>query len=193
MMKNKELIALALCIVAMMTRFIFIVDGQSILPNFTAVGAIAIVSTKFYSGLNKWLIPVLLFWVSDLILNNVVYAQYYEGFQFFSSFWSYAALIAIGGAAWVILKKVNWKTTLVTSCLGAVIFYLISNFGVWVNPGTPYTKDLNGLVQCYTAALPFFRNTLLADIFFSFALFGLYDIIATRISSIRPILFFKHT
>lgn len=48
---------------------------------------------------------------------------------------------------------------------GAVIFYLVTNFGVWINGS--YSYDLNGLVTCYVLALPFFGNTILSSLIYS--------------------------
>ena len=49
--------------------------------------------------------------------------------------------------------------------LAALIFYLISNFGVWIVGSYGYT--IKGLVTCYTVALPFFGYTLISTIIFS--------------------------
>lgn len=46
---------------------------------------------------------------------------------------------------------------------GSSIFFLVSNFGVWVMDGM-YPMTGAGLVQCYTAAIPFFQNQLTADV-----------------------------
>ena len=48
---------------------------------------------------------------------------------------------------------------------GAVIFYLVTNFGVWINGS--YSYDLNGLGTCYALALPFFGNTILSSLIYS--------------------------
>ena len=48
---------------------------------------------------------------------------------------------------------------------GAAIFYLVTNFGVWINGS--YSYDLNGLVTCYALALPFFGNTILSSLIYS--------------------------
>ena len=49
--------------------------------------------------------------------------------------------------------------------VGAVIFFVLSNFGVWL--GGSYGYDLNGLLSCYILAIPFFTNTVLSTVFFS--------------------------
>ena len=187
-MNKKELLVLVLMLVAISTRFIFIVDGQSIIPNFTAVAAIAILGASHLSGIKKWLIPLAILWASDLILNNVVYAQYYDSFQVFGSMWVYGAFVCIGIMAFFLLKKASWGKLLVTSTLGAVLFFLITNFGSWINPTSPYVKDMSGLMASYTAGVPFFRNAILGDIFFSFVLFGAYEYLASKMADVDPII-----
>ena len=54
---------------------------------------------------------------------------------------------------------------------GSVLFFVWTNFGVWAFWNL-YPHTLEGLVACYTAAIPFFRNTLLGDVVYSTALFG---------------------
>lgn len=55
--------------------------------------------------------------------------------------------------------------------LGAVLFFLVSNFGVWLTQAL-YPHTAAGLAACYLAALPFFANTLLATLLWGAALFG---------------------
>ena len=55
--------------------------------------------------------------------------------------------------------------------LGAIIFFLITNFGVWALGSYEYT--FNGLVTCYILAIPFFGNTLVATILFSVIIEGI--------------------
>jgi hypothetical protein len=75
-----------------------------------------------------------------------------------------------------------WRLTGL-SFLGTVVFFLITNFGSWLNvavlhtvvpyPGlNDYTPDLAGLLLCYERALPFYRGTLAGDLSFSLVLFG---------------------
>jgi hypothetical protein len=186
-MNKKEMLVLLLIVIAMATRFIFIVDGQSILPNFTAVGAIALISATHMKGLRKWIIPICVLWLSDIILNNVIYAQYYDSFQIFGSLWVYASLLVIGLVGYKVLKQINWRSIGVASILGAVLFFLITNFGVWASATSPYAKDLSGLMTCYAAGIPFFRNTLLSNLFFGYALYGAYEFIAYRVKDIEPV------
>ena len=59
--------------------------------------------------------------------------------------------------------------------LGATQFYLLTNFAVWLGgDGATYPKTVAGLLQCYVAGLPFYRNMLLGNLLYSGLFFGLY-------------------
>jgi hypothetical protein len=49
--------------------------------------------------------------------------------------------------------------------LSSLIFFLVSNFGVWL---IGYPKTLDGLLLCYTMAIPFFGYSIVGDLFFGF-------------------------
>ena len=54
---------------------------------------------------------------------------------------------------------------------GSLVFFVVTNLGVWL-VGDLYPRTLDGLVTCYIAAIPFFRNTLAGDACYTVALFG---------------------
>jgi hypothetical protein len=60
------------------------------------------------------------------------------------------------------------------SIAGSVLFFVVTNFGVWARDGL-YPHTLAGLANCYVAALPFFQNGLVGDLFFTGALFGGFE------------------
>jgi hypothetical protein len=81
------------------------------------------------------------------------------------------------GVIGIILKKHNnFKWIIGGTLLSSVLFFLITNFGVWAVSGM-YVKNLLGLQQCLVMALPFFRNTLIGDLFYSGMFFGGYEIL----------------
>jgi hypothetical protein len=71
----------------------------------------------------------------------------------------------------------------VAALAGALLFFVVTNFGVWAIYPT-YPKTWAGLQQCFVAAIPFFRNTLTADVVYTILLFSgaelLRDILAAR-------------
>ena len=73
-----------------------------------------------------------------------------------------------------LLKEVTFQRLIAGSLGASVIFFVMSNLGVWVG-GMMYPMTLEGLIACYTAAIPFFQNTLLGDLFYAVVLFLLYE------------------
>lgn len=56
---------------------------------------------------------------------------------------------------------------------GSIVFYLTTNFVVWLTSGM-YTMNLTGLVLCYINAIPFFKTSLAGDLFYTGLLFSIY-------------------
>lgn len=162
-------IALVLIIIAALTR---------LLPhphNFTPIGAIGLFGAAYFAP--RWLavlVPFATLFFTDLFLNNVVYAHLYPGFAWITSWWIYASFLMVIVVGWVFLRgSVSPARVVAASLTGSAVFFLISNFSVWL--GSPvYPQNLAGLLTCYAAGLPFLDNTILGDLFFSGALFGGY-------------------
>lgn len=148
-------------------------------PNFTPLGGIAILGAAYLrSPYMKYLIPVLAFYISDLLVSNLIYASFYpeQSFVWFSGhmIWNYAAIVAVVALSSRIMKKKNWKNLAAASFTGAVLFFVISNFGSWA--GNPmYPQDIGGLISCYIAGLPFFPNTLISTAVFAGIGFGIME------------------
>ena len=74
------------------------------------------------------------------------------------------------------LEKISVFKLLRISISSSLVFFILSNFGVFVSSSI-YTKDFNGLIICYIAAVPFFYGTLISSIIYTFSLFGVYEYI----------------
>ena len=120
-------------------------------PNFTPVIALSLY-LPFIFGI--WSIPfcILGFAITD----------YFIGFHSLL-FWTWGAL-AFTGYTSKFCNKIYSR--IVLSFIGAITFFVISNFGVWIS-GTLYEISVQGLLNCYIMAIPFFTNTLLSTIFFA--------------------------
>ena len=120
-------------------------------PNFTPVIALSLY-LPFIFGI--WSIPfcILGFAITD----------YFIGFHSML-FWTWGAL-AFTGYTSKFCNKIYSR--IVLSFIGAITFFVISNFGVWIS-GTLYEISVQGLLNCYIMAIPFFTNTLLSTIFFA--------------------------
>lgn len=147
-------------------------------PNVAPIAGMALFGAGYYSK-KYWayLIPIASMWVSDLILNNVVYAQYFDQFVWFYSgslftYGAFALIVLLGSVA---LKKRSVGSILFSALGASAIFFIISNFGVWLSSPL-YAKSWEGLTACYLAAIPFLQNTLLGDLGYTAVLFGLFEL-----------------
>lgn len=131
-------------------------------PNFAPIAAVALFGGSVLP--RKWAVslPLLSMIVSDLFIGLHPLILFTWG-----SF-MVIALLSNG-----FIKSIKPLVIGGASIGASVLFYLVSNFGVWLE-GRMYSLTFTGLVDCYYHALPFFRYTLLGDIAFTALLFGLY-------------------
>lgn len=133
--------------------------------NFTPLAAIALFAGVYLGGRYALLVPAIAMLTGDLFLG------FYEWPLMLAVYSSY---LLIGALGTVIRKHKNAQTVMAGSLVGAVLFFLVTNWAVWqFSPW--YAKTWDGLVYCYTLALPFFRNTVLGDVFYTATLFGAYE------------------
>lgn len=156
-------------------------------PNFTPISGMALFgAAHFGRKYMAFLIPLLALWVSSMLLDNIVYAQYYDSFQWFSQPYVFLAIIAIAILGMNMLKKISFGRIIGASLSATVVFFLISNFGVWMS-GTTYPMTMSGLIACFAAGVPFlsnsgaehylFLNNLIGDLFYTGVLFGSFELI----------------
>ena len=144
-------------------------------PNFVPVGAMALFGAAALP--KRWLafiVPMVAFYLSDLVLNNVVYDMGTGGIYWGGSPYTYSALalMVLLGIGILRGKAFDW-TRIGGAAVGAtLVFFFITNFGVWAG-GMVYPKTAAGLGLAYTAGLPFLINSLLANLIFSGAFFGI--------------------
>ncbi len=150
------------------------------LPNVSPLGAMALFGGAYFS--KRYLaviIPLLALWISDVALNNTIYAAYYEGFSWFGVPVVYLSIIVIALMGTKLLKQIKVKNLFIASLLTSLVFFLITNLGSWWTIPA-YSKDLVGIIAAYTAGLPFFLSTILSNLFFTAILFGGYELIKQR-------------
>lgn len=147
-------------------------------PNVAPIAGMALFGAAYYSK-KYWayLIPIAAMWVSDLILNNVLYAQYFDQFVWFysGSLFTYGAFALIVLLGTVTLKKKNAGSILFSALGASAIFFIVSNFGVWLSSPL-YAKSWEGLTACYVAGIPFLQNTVLGDLGYTAVLFGTFEL-----------------
>jgi hypothetical protein len=163
---------------------IFLAAAARLIPhgwNFTPLAAIGLFGAAYF-GRRSWglLVPFIALFISDLFLNNVIYSQFYEGFTFITSWWVYAgfAAVVLIGLALLQAQKTPQRV-LMASILASLAFFLVSNLSTFFET-TLYPRNAAGLLACYTAGLPFLKNTLLGDMLYCTVLFGVFEWVKQR-------------
>ena len=138
-------------------------------PNFTPIVAVAIMSSCFFRNM---------YLSFAVIIVSMLLADVFIGF-YNNMFFVYLSLLLIAFIFFKISTKIKLQNLFIFGFLGSVIFFLISNFGVWILSGM-YEKNLNGLAYCYFLALPFFVNTVLSTIIFTYSAFVVNNLFSKK-------------
>ena len=163
-MKSKNIFILTIILIAASLR----VSGM--LPfNFSPVAAIALFAgAMFTNRMLAFAAPLVIMLLSDLFLG------------FHDTMWAvYLSLVFVVGIGQVVRQRFSFVNGLVGALAGSVVFFLITNAAVWMVGGL-YAPGLAGLLESYTAGLPFYRNSLMGDLIFTTAFFGVYSLATSR-------------
>ncbi len=155
--------------------------------NFAPLGAMSLFGAAYLSDKKfAFILPMLAMFITDLFINNIMYASYYGGFTLFTPdfIWIYGSIAAIVVIGVLLLKKVSITRVIISSLLGSILFFLISNFGVWLSD-PDYPLNTAGLILCYEMAIPFFKNTLLGDFAYSAILFGGFEFAISKVPTLQ--------
>jgi hypothetical protein len=141
-------------------------------PNFTPVAAIALFSGAYLKKKYALIVPLALMMASDLFIgmHNVVLFT-----------WGGFVLITLVGLR--LKKRKNISGILYTSLGSSLLFYIITNFGVWLMGWYPAT--LKGLFDCYIMGLPFLRDFTSATLLYVAVFFGAYSLIARLVKDTK--------
>ncbi len=144
--------------------------------NFAPIAAIALFAAVYMDKKYAFILPIAAMLLSDIFIG------FYSGIE-----WVYGAFILVAFIGLWLKKRVETKngaakagyifgTTLVSS----IVFFIVTNLGVWLS-GMFYEMNVKGLIECYTMAIPFFRNSLGGDLFYVTAMFGVFELV-TRLA-----------
>jgi len=140
-------------------------------PNFTPIIAIGLFGGAYIKNRSLAVfIPIGAMFLSDLLLglHGTIY-------------WVYGSLLLVAMMGMLLINKVNIRNCTAAALSGSFLFFLITNFGVWFSSGY-YPKNIDGIITCYTLALPFLLNTLAGSIFYTTLLFGGYELLRRNIA-----------
>jgi hypothetical protein len=154
-------------------------------PNFSPIEAVALFGGAYFAK-RHWalLVPLLAMFASDLLLgvfNGGIYWSYFAsaGYLLVYACIALSTLLGFG-----LRGKVSASRLLSYSLAGSLLFFVVTNFGVWMSDSM-YPKTAAGLIATYVAGVPFFQWTVLGTLFYAAVLFGGFELLRSRVPALR--------
>lgn len=143
-------------------------------PNVSPIDAMALFSGA-YLGRRAIAVAAPL---AALLLSDVVLG-FYPGMLF-----QYAAVVLVVLLGSIALSRLTLLRIGGAAVASSLLFFCVSNFGVWLVTGM-YERTLAGLSSCFTAAIPFFQNTVAGDLFYAGILFGGFALVERLVPRLK--------
>jgi hypothetical protein len=137
------------------------------MPNFSPITGLALFSGVYLKRSQAIWVPISAMIISDAFLAPEPLS---------TRLTVYGSFCLIGCLGLWLRKRKSIYTIITSSLVGSGIFYLVTNFAFFY-PSDMYTHNWQGITASYYNALPFFRNTILGDLFYTGLLFGAYELI----------------
>ena len=158
-------------------------------PNVACVGALGLFAGCYLAGKRAYLVPLVALLISDVIghVFRVPGMGFYHPLSMAMVYLAVVSAVPIG--RWMHRHQGLLRIP-AGSLAASSLFFLISNFGVWLGPWYPTTGS--GLLACYTSAIPFFGYTMAGDLMFTAILFGSWELsrqfsISRRTLQVAPV------
>lgn len=162
-----------------LTGIIFSAALSRLVPhpwNVSPIGAMALFGASFFDRKSlAFFVPLLALLLSDAIIG------FYQNIL-----WVYGAFALIVLIGFWVKENRSFSRIFSGSLLSSIVFFLVTNFGVWISGVEAlYPKNFAGFITCLTMAIPFFRNTVLGDLFYVVLLFGGMTVLERKLSFSR--------
>jgi hypothetical protein len=145
------------------------------IANFSPIGAMAIFGGAYFD--KKWkafAFPLLMLFISDLILHQTVFKAYSNGLLYSGWYWVYGAFALMTFVGRWLLKKITIHRFLFSALICVFIHWIVTDLGVWIG-STKYTQDVNGFMTCLTNAIPYEWRFFAGTVLYGTILFGLFE------------------
>lgn len=134
------------------------------LPNVSPIAALALFGGVYMNRKYALVIPLIAMFISDLFLG------FHESMPLVYICFFLTGLIGL----WISKRKNVFSVTAAT-LFSSLLFFILTNFNYWYATAL-YSKTLTGLMQSYINAVPFFRNSIVGDLFYVGLFFGAYEL-----------------
>ncbi|MES2774890.1 MAG: DUF6580 family putative transport protein [Bacteroidota bacterium] len=164
---NGRLVAFTLVLIAVATACKFFFGPDLSWSGFSPVIAIALFSGMIVKDKSQsFLLPLVALFASDVIIHLFFKMGWFPYAGFYKGQWlNYSFLLLVTLIGWA-LKGRNYPSLFAGALAAPTIFFLLSNFSMWMGAQTLYAKSFSGLMTCYVAGLPFYKHALAATIIF---------------------------
>jgi hypothetical protein len=139
-------------------------------PNFAPITALALFGGTYLNRKYAFIIPLLVMFVSDIFIG------FHSAMVFV-----YPSFVLSGLIGLWIKKHKSVNNIILGTFLSSFLFFLITNFGIWFI-GDMYPHNVSGLLEEYRMGIPFYRNTLLGDFFYTSVFFVSYEIVSNYLT-----------
>jgi hypothetical protein len=168
--KNTKNIILMISVLLLIAISRVLQNHFQVLPNFSPMMAIAIFSGAFISdkrlAIAAFFVPM---FVSDIFI----------GFHT-SMLAVYGCFLITLGIGILMQKKITPFRIFMAAVGSSIVFFVVTNFSSWMFEAM-YPRTFSGIIECYIAAIPFYRNTLLSNLAYSIIFFGSYAALSKNI------------
>ncbi len=153
-------------------------------PNFSPVEAMALFGGAYFAK-RSWAIlaPLIALFISDLALGLMMGGDYFHYFVSAGFLLVYFTIAALSFLGFGLRNKISVLRVASYGIAGSVIFFLVTNFGVWFGSSF-YPQTINGLMAAYVAGLPFLQNGVFGTLLYSAVLFGGYELLKQRLPTL---------
>ena len=183
---NGRLLGFTILLIAVATACKFFFGPELSWSGFSPVIAIALFSGMIVKDKGQsFLLPLIAVFASDVIIHIFFKLGWFPYAGFYSGQWvNYIFLLLVTLIGWA-LKGKNYTTLFAGALAAPTLFFLLSNFTVWMGSQQLYEKSFSGLMACYVAGLPFYKNALAGTIIFLPLIILAYTLIVKRRTSLK--------
>jgi hypothetical protein len=157
------------------------------LANFSPVGAMAIFGGAYFN--KKWkafAFPLLMLFISDLILHQTVFKRYSDGLLYSGWYWVYGAFALMTMAGRWLLRKITVKNFVLSVLVSVFIHWIITDIGVWYG-SKKFAQTVEGYIDCLVIAIPYEWRFLTGTLVYGIILFGLFEWMQKRYSILKTV------
>lgn len=156
------------------------------MSNFTPLAAMALFGGAYFTKNTKaYFFPLITLWLGDIVLNKLVF--YHEWRLFYDGwYWTYGSFALMVLTGKLMIRKVNVANVGLSALVATLIHWIGTSPACLLIEGSMYPRTFNGWITSLVAAIPYEWNMLVSTLIFCGVLFGGFELLQRRYSSLQP-------